>query len=62
MLVVEAREIGRGRLLALEPDVLDRGRIGSGAISVYGSCLVLGRFYPQISRSNWKNIGSRNVG
>lgn len=32
MLVVEAREIGRGRLLAVEPDVLDRGRTGPGAI------------------------------
>ena len=31
-LVVEAREIGRGRLLAVEPDVLDRGRTGPGAI------------------------------
>ena len=39
MLVVEAREIGRGRLLAVEPDVLDRGRIGPGAILVHSSCL-----------------------
>lgn len=33
MLVVEAREIGRGRLLTVEPDVLDRDRAGPGAIS-----------------------------
>ena len=33
MLVVEAREIGRGRLLAVEPDVLDRDRAGPEAIS-----------------------------
>lgn len=32
MLVVEAREIGRGRLLAVESDVLDRGLIGPGGI------------------------------
>ena len=32
MLVVEAREIGLGRLLAVEADVLDRGRVGPGAI------------------------------
>lgn len=33
MLVVEAREIGCGRLLVVEPDVLDRGRVGA-AMSV----------------------------
>ncbi len=32
MLVVEAREIGRGRLLAVEPEVLDLGRTGPEAI------------------------------
>lgn len=32
MLVVEAREIGCGGLLAVEPDVLDRGRAGSGVM------------------------------
>lgn len=32
MLVVEAREIGRGWLLAVEPDVLDRCLTGPGAI------------------------------
>ena len=32
MLVVDAREIARGRLLAVEPDVLDLGRASSGAI------------------------------
>lgn len=32
MLVVEARDIGRGRLLAVEPDVLDRCLTGPEAI------------------------------
>ena len=32
MLVVDAREIARGRPLAVEPDVLDLGRASSGAI------------------------------
>lgn len=32
MLVVEAREIGRGRALAVDPDVLDRGLDDTGAI------------------------------
>ena len=41
MLVVEAREIGRGRLLAVEPDVLDRGRAGQGAMLTHSACLSL---------------------
>lgn len=41
MLVVEAREIGPGRLLAVEPDVLDRGRAGPEAIFVNRSFLGL---------------------
>ena len=39
MLVVEARETGRGRLLAVEPEVLDRDRAASGAIFLDGMCL-----------------------
>lgn len=41
MLVVEAREIGRWRLLAVEPDVLDRGRAAQGAIVILDICLRL---------------------
>lgn len=41
MLVVEAREIGRGRLLAVEPDVLDRDRAASEAIFLDGMQLKL---------------------
>jgi len=32
MLVVEARDIGRGRLLAVDPDVFDLALVGGGAI------------------------------
>ena len=34
MLVVDAREIARGRLLAVEPEVLDLDRANSEAISM----------------------------
>ena len=33
ILVVDARDIGLGRLLVLEPDVLERGLADVGAIS-----------------------------
>ena len=39
MLVVEAREIGRGRLLAVDPEVLERGRAGQGAMFILSNCL-----------------------
>ena len=32
MLVVEARDNGLGRLLAVEPEVLERALVGGGAI------------------------------
>lgn len=35
MLVVDARDIGLGRLLAVEPDVLDRALIGPKVILFY---------------------------
>ena len=35
MLVVDARDIGLGRLLAVEPDVLDRALIGPEVILYY---------------------------
>ena len=50
MLVVEAREIGRGRLLVVEPDVLDRGRVGA-AMFVQGIYLKLRHFHQNQQRS-----------
>ena len=37
MLVVDARDIGLGRLLPVEPDVLDRALAGPGAIMCYSA-------------------------
>lgn len=57
MLVVEAREIGRGRLLTVEPDVLDRGRAAQGAIVIHSICLSL-RHCDQKSAAQFAKVGS----
>ena len=51
MLVVEAREIGLGRLLAVEPDVFDRGRAAQGAMLTQSGYVNL-RYCHQTSASN----------
>lgn len=59
MLVVEAREIGRGRLLTVEPDVLDRDRAGPGAISpvLIRSCdTVIEMSAPQVAEALGQQI------
>ncbi len=62
MLVVEAREIGRGRLLAVDPDVLDRGRAGPEAIFVHRICLRLRHCRLKVSTTICDSIGLTKVG
>ena len=54
MLVVEARDLGRGRLLAVEPDVLDRCLTGPEAIFKVAiwSCDTA---VVQVSKEHWVN-------
>ena len=59
MLAVEARDIGRGRLLTVEPDVLDRCLTGPEAIFKVAvwSCdtAVVHRAVVQVSKEHWVN-------
>ena len=62
MLVVEARDIGRGRLLTVEPDVLDRGRAAQGAMFVHSNCLGLQHYHQRSAAQSAKAFGSTNTG
>lgn len=60
MLVVEARERGRGRLLAVEPDVFDRGRAAQGAILTHSTYMNL-RYCHQTSASDSAKIPAQQT-
>ena len=58
MLVVEAREIGLGRLLGVEIDVLDRDRVSPGIILIHSICQELDTVVRK-SASSVKKTGSQ---